>query len=135
MIYQVLTVKYYSVQCYLTSQKGILSFYYVCCITNRSSINYRPFDKIDLFYTALQSLDSLNEQILQFIFSSSLASNTGSGGVVSGLISSFDNDALLPKQRDALTASLTLMRRLLMDAQVRNPYFFSRNSEFILLVQ
>ncbi|XP_039250184.2 kazrin-like isoform X3 [Styela clava] len=80
----------------------------------RASAYETRFEAID---TALQSLDSLNEQILQFIFSSSL-NNAGTGSV-SGLISSFDSDALLPKQRDALTASLTLMRRLLMDAQTK----------------
>nr|CAB3257978.1 kazrin [Phallusia mammillata] len=68
--------------------------------------------------TALQSLDSLSEQILQFIFSSSLNSTNRKN--VSDLTNSvLDHSALLPQQRDALHASLTLMRGLLMDAQTK----------------
>lgn len=70
--------------------------------------------------SALQSLDSLNEQILQFIFSTSLASSQSRYGNSKNIPikQAFEDDLLLPQQRDALRASLTLMRRLLMDAQV-----------------
>jgi len=69
----------------------------------------------------LQSLDSLSEQILQFIFASTSGNLKQVGNIDRKLI------PLLPQQGDALYASLTLMRGLLMDAQVRK----SESSTFV----
>ncbi|KAK8726117.1 hypothetical protein OTU49_010380, partial [Cherax quadricarinatus] len=54
------------------------------------------------FTKAIQSLDSLNDQIVEFIFSGSDFDDHNGGS---------------PKQREALKSSMALMRRLLVDAQ------------------
>ncbi|KAK8726116.1 hypothetical protein OTU49_010380, partial [Cherax quadricarinatus] len=54
------------------------------------------------FEKAIQSLDSLNDQIVEFIFSGSDFDDHNGGS---------------PKQREALKSSMALMRRLLVDAQ------------------
>ncbi|XP_078488942.1 kazrin isoform X1 [Ciona intestinalis] len=81
---------------------------------NTSSFSAAFENKFACMETALQSLDSLNEQILQFIFATSLSN--GTSDVTSD---TFRTEGLLPQQRDALHASLTLMRGLLMDAQAK----------------
>ncbi|XP_042210900.1 kazrin-like isoform X5 [Homarus americanus] len=56
------------------------------------------------FEKAIQSLDSLNDQIVEFIFSGT----------------DFDDEnGSSPKQREALKSSMALMRRLLVDAQTK----------------
>ncbi|CAK8691010.1 unnamed protein product [Clavelina lepadiformis] len=87
--------------------------------TSPNSISSIFTSKLSGMETALQSLDSLSEQILQFIFSSPLnvAGNIPSANDLGAKVLS--NSALLPQQRDALHASLTLMRGLLMDAQTK----------------
>ncbi|XP_033122438.1 kazrin-like isoform X2 [Anneissia japonica] len=52
---------------------------------------------------AIQSLDTLNDQIVQFIFSPKLSEN--------------DTSISHPPERDSLKSNLALMRRLLVDAQ------------------
>ncbi|XP_078695897.1 kazrin-like isoform X25 [Branchiostoma floridae x Branchiostoma belcheri] len=56
---------------------------------------------------AIQSLDTLNDQIVQFIFTPKSSECDGEG------------DAMSPKERDTLKASMALMRRLLVDAQAK----------------
>ncbi|XP_064642086.1 uncharacterized protein LOC135496603 isoform X2 [Lineus longissimus] len=56
---------------------------------------------------AIQSLDSLNEQIVQFIFSPAKSVEFN-----------IDNE-FSPKDREALKSSMAIMRRLLVDAQVK----------------
>ena len=58
---------------------------------------------------AIQSLDSLNDQIVQFIFTPKSAECDVSGGG--------NGDSLKPLERDSLKSNLALMRRLLVDAQ------------------
>ncbi|XP_051895080.1 kazrin-like isoform X1 [Pristis pectinata] len=58
----------------------------------------------EIMQAAVQSLDTLNEQITYFIASKSVAVDT-------------QRDALLPEEQDTLKKSLALMRQLLMDVQ------------------
>lgn len=55
-------------------------------------------------FTAIQSLDSLNDQIVEYIFRPKNGENT------------VEQD-LLPKHQDTLKSSMVLIRRLLHDAQ------------------
>ncbi|XP_078695890.1 kazrin-like isoform X19 [Branchiostoma floridae x Branchiostoma belcheri] len=61
----------------------------------------------DAIKSAIQSLDTLNDQIVQFIFTPKSSECDGEG------------DAMSPKERDTLKASMALMRRLLVDAQAK----------------
>ncbi|CAH1240173.1 KAZN [Branchiostoma lanceolatum] len=61
----------------------------------------------DSIKSAIQSLDTLNDQIVQFIFTPKSSECDGEG------------DAMSPKERDTLKASMALMRRLLVDAQAK----------------
>jgi len=68
-------------------------------------------------FIALQSLDSLSEEILPFLFNTSSPGNNFKK-------SDFDNPLLKSinlstLQQDTVCASLTLMHNLLMDAQVQ----------------
>lgn len=58
---------------------------------------------------AIQSLDSLNDQIVQYIFAPKACDFDVDA----------DDDCMQPKQREALKSSMALMRRLLMDAQAK----------------
>ncbi|XP_059807852.1 kazrin-like isoform X2 [Hypanus sabinus] len=60
----------------------------------------------EIMQAAVQSLDTLNEQITYFIMSKSVAMDT-------------QRDALLPEEQDTLKNSLALMRHLLMDVQAK----------------
>ena len=59
-----------------------------------------------LSVTAIKSLDHLNEQVLQFMFSPSHNLHT-------------DHDQLSSKDRETLKTSMILMRHLLVDAQTK----------------
>lgn len=58
-----------------------------------------------LFFSAVQSLNSLNDQIAQFM-------------VTRPCTLADEEEAFIPGERDTLRKSMTLMRHLLMDAQV-----------------
>ncbi|XP_021363471.1 kazrin-like isoform X2 [Mizuhopecten yessoensis] len=60
---------------------------------------------LDIGYGTIQSLDSLNDQIVQYIFTPS-----------NGQPFDFDKD-LLPNEQETLKSSMVLIRRLLHDAQ------------------
>jgi hypothetical protein len=64
-----------------------------------------------MIFSAIQSLDQLNEQILAFAFAPNTPNN-------SEYIQPLDKD-LDARYQDAVKASLGLMRGLLLDAQVR----------------
>lgn len=57
-------------------------------------------------FTAVQSLNSLNDQIAQFMVTSPCSLND-------------EDEAFVPSERDMLRKSMTLMRHLLVDAQVK----------------
>lgn len=60
-------------------------------------------------FSAIQSLDSLNDQIVQFIFHPNLQDDEDS-----------ENDKdLEPKEQETLHSSMVLIRRLLQDAQAK----------------
>ena len=59
-----------------------------------------------LYFAAIQSLDCLNEQIIQYIFAPAKGDNSHN----------IDN-ALLPNEQETLKSSVVLIRRLLNDAQ------------------
>ena len=60
------------------------------------------------FLPAVQSLNSLNDQIASFMVSGPKALEQ-------------EEPAFLPTEKDTLQKSMTLMRRLLVDAQVMTP--------------
>lgn len=68
------------------------------------------FTILTVSFAAVQSLNSLNDQIAQFMVTRpcSLAD---------------EDEAFMPGERDTLRKSMTLMRHLLMDAQVQQPCF------------
>ncbi|XP_071494307.1 kazrin-like [Diadema antillarum] len=68
-------------------------------------------NKKSVLLPAIQSLDSLNDQIVQFIFTPKSAECDVSGGG--------GGDNLKPLERDSLKSNLALMRRLLVDAQAK----------------
>ncbi|XP_072887892.1 kazrin-like isoform X1 [Hemitrygon akajei] len=76
--------------------------------TGQSSTTFtRVFGhQCEIMQAAVQSLDTLNEQITYFIMSKSVAMDT-------------QRDALLPEEQDTLKNSLALMRHLLMDVQAK----------------
>lgn len=57
-------------------------------------------------FTAVQSLNSLNDQLAQFMVTSPCSLND-------------EDEAFVPGERDTLRKSMTLMRHLLVDAQVK----------------
>lgn len=65
-----------------------------------------PYLISSCLFTAVQSLNSLNDQIAQFMVPSPCSLPE-------------EDDPYVPGQRDNLRQSMTLMRHLLMDAQVR----------------
>ncbi|XP_041479895.1 kazrin-like isoform X4 [Lytechinus variegatus] len=67
--------------------------------------------KKSVLLPAIQSLDSLNDQIVQFIFTPKSAECDVSGAGT--------GDSLKPLERDSLKSNLALMRRLLVDAQAK----------------
>ncbi|XP_022085514.1 kazrin-like [Acanthaster planci] len=64
----------------------------------------------DSLATAIESLDSLNDQIVQFMFTPKSSECDVSTPV---------SESVHPPARDSLKASLALMRRLLVDAQIK----------------
>eukprot|EP00057_Strongylocentrotus_purpuratus_P023674 XP_011678148.1 PREDICTED: kazrin isoform X1 [Strongylocentrotus purpuratus] len=67
--------------------------------------------KKSVLLPAIQSLDSLNDQIVQFIFTPKSAECDVSGAGT--------GESLKPLERDSLKSNLALMRRLLVDAQAK----------------
>ena len=63
---------------------------------------------LSLFFAAVQSLHTLNDQISHFIVTKSKALEE-------------DKDPFVPAEKETLKSSMTLMRHLLMDAQVWRP--------------
>lgn len=89
---------------------------YVCETTQQVNLQDQYDDYRELIFvflsTAVQSLNSLNDQIAHFM-------------VNKPSVFSHEDEDFLPSEKDTLAQSMALMRHLLMDAQVRNAQIYS----------
>ena len=86
-------------------------------------IPYKPL-VLSCFSSAIESLDSLNDQIVQFMFTPKSSECDVSSPV---------SETVHLPARDSLKSNLALMRRLLIDAQMKYRHMVDENTRLAKL--